>query len=158
MHTFTSRRSIYFLMSGALVAALALLVACGDDDDDAGDDGGSAVAALTISAPEDGATVSGPNVEVCVEPSNFEIVDKLGEPAAAGEGHVHFYLDAEGIPTSADEPAVTDEGTYHASATDCYTWPDVAAGEHTFATQLVDSDHTSLDAGAVLEEVTATVE
>jgi hypothetical protein len=53
---------------------------------------------------------------------------------------------------------VTAEGTYHAAATDCHTWEGVEAGEHTFAAQLADNDHTSLDAGAVVEEVTVTVE
>src|SRR5207247_3086523 len=46
--------------------------------------------------------------------------------------------------------------TYHAQATKEYTWPNVSAGEHTFAVQLVNNDHTPLRP-PVIAQVTVTV-
>ena len=61
------------------------------------------------------------------------------------------------MPTTAGQPAVSPEGTYHAEATTSYTWPDVAPGEHTFGVQLVNNDHTPLEP-PVVAAVTVTVE
>lgn len=112
---------------------------------------------VTISEPADGATVAAGEVRVSVDVDDFDVVDKLGEAAVEGEGHVHFYLDADEIPTTPGKPAVTEEGTYHASPTTSYTWSDVEEGEHTFGVQLVNNDHTPLDP-PVTAEVTVTVE
>lgn len=99
---------------------------------------------LTIDSPADGAAVSGSSVEVKITPSHFKVVDKLGKPAVKGEGHVHFYMDVKTIPTEPGKPAVTAEGTYHATATTSHTWTNVQPGDHTFAVQLVNNDHTPL--------------
>lgn len=112
---------------------------------------------VAIAEPEDDATIQAGDVEVSVDAEHFEVVDKLGEAAVEGEGHVHFYLDAEDIPTAPGEPAVTEEGTYHASATTSHTWTGVEPGEHTFGVQLVNNDHTPLEP-PVTAEVTVTVE
>lgn len=77
---------------------------------------------------------------------SFDIVEKLGEAPEDGEGHVHFYIDVDDLPTEPGEPAVTDDRrTYHAAAQTSHRWQNVRAGTHTFAVQLVNNDHTPLD-------------
>lgn len=98
-------------------------------------------------------TPSGRNVEVEAYPASFRIVDKLGQAARDGEGHVHFYLDVDEIPTAAGKPAVTrDESTYHATADTTYVWKDVPSGKHTFGVQLVNNDHTPLEPPVTSEQ------
>jgi hypothetical protein len=106
---------------------------------------------VEIASPDDGETISGSSVTIEVDPSDFEVVDKLGEPAAEGEGHVHFYRDVDEVPTTPGQPAVSDEGTYHATATTEHTWENVEPGTHTFAVQLVNNDHTPLEPPVVME-------
>lgn len=96
-------------------------------------------------------------VEVTAAPEGFDVVNKLGQAPADGEGHIHYYLDVDELPTTPGKPAVSEEGTYHAEATTSYTWPDVEPGEHTFAVQLVNNDHTPLEP-PVTAETTITVE
>lgn len=122
-----------------------------------GDEGEDSGPSLSIDAPQDGATVPGGGVEVRATPSNFQIVSKLGQAAARGEGHVHFYMDVDTVPTEAGKPAVTEQGTYHATATTSYTWPNVTPGEHSFSVQLVNNDHTPLSP-PVFRTVKVTVE
>lgn len=150
-------RWLWLLSSLIAVSFLLLAVACGDDEEgaDGGDNGGGAPA-VEITAPEDGSTVAAGDVEVSVDVANFNIVDKLDQDPVEGEGHVHFFLDVADIPTTAGEPAVSSEGTYHAEATISYAWPDVEPGEHTFAVQLVNNNHTPLDP-PVIAQVTVTV-
>src|SRR3990172_9433977 len=166
-------KSRWLLVPVLLTSLLLILAAaCDDEEETAGGTtptgGASPTAAASpteaprgptvdILTPEDGGTVAAGGVEVAVAPSGFEVVDKLGQPAAANQGHVHFYLDVAEIPTTPGRPAVTAEGTYHASAMTSYTWPDVPAGEHTFAAQLVNNDHTPLEP-PVTAEVTVTAE
>lgn len=158
----------------ALAGALLFAAACGDGEEggdgapgattqpqatptEAPEEPSSAAPAVDITAPADGATVPAGDVTVTVEASNFEVVDRLNADPAPGEGHVHFYMDVDQIPTTPGQPAVSAQGTYHASATTSYTWTDVAPGEHTFAVQLVNNNHTPLDP-PVVAEVTVTVE
>jgi hypothetical protein len=127
------------------------------NDDEDPQEGGAEGPAVDITAPDDGDTADAGGIEVEVDVSDFDVVDKLGEPPVDGEGHVHFYMDVASVPTTPGQPAVTAEGTYHAEATTSYTWEDVPAGEHTFAVQLVNNDHTPLEP-PVVAEVTVTVE
>ncbi len=53
---------------------------------------------VNILEPSDGATVPAGDVKVSIQVSNFSIVSKLGQPNTPGEGHIHYYLDAE-LPT-----------------------------------------------------------
>lgn len=153
-------RKWLWLVAPLLVIALAsLAIACDDDEEGtpAAETPAAEAPSVEISTPEDGATVAAGGVEVTVDASDFQVVNKLGQDPVAGEGHVHFYLDVDEIPTTPGQPAVTAEGTYHAEATTSYTWPDVGAGTHTFAVQLVNNDHTPLEP-PVTAEVTVTVQ
>ncbi len=144
-----------------LVGFFLLLGACADGDDEAAETpaadatptdtattpDGDGDAAIEISDPEDGSAVDAGDVTVAVDVTDFEVVDKLGEDPVEGEGHIHFFLDIdeEELPTEADEPAVTEEGTYMPTTETSHTWEDVEAGEHTFCAMLVDNDHTALE-------------
>lgn len=92
------------------------------------------------------ATPAHGDIEVEAYPTAFDVVDKLGQAPADGEGHIHFYLDVDPIPTSPGKPAVTsDAGTYHATARTTHAWRDVSKGTHSLGVQLVNNDHTPLD-------------
>lgn len=153
------RRALQLLLVGMFV----LLAACGGNEDPGVEppeetEATSGDPAVTITMPGDGTTVPAGDVDVTIRADSFEIVDKLGQDPVEGEGHVHFYIDVDEIPTTPGQPAVTDDAkTYHAAATTSYTWPDVESGQHTFAVQLVNNNHTPLEP-AVTEEVTVTVE
>ena len=134
------------LLGFILLVSLAAAAACGAGETDA-----------RITAPAQGSAVEAGNVTVSVEVDKFNVVDKIGQAAEDGEGHVHFYIDVGEIPTVDGEPAVTDEGTYHAQATQEFTWEDVEPGTHTFAVQLVNNDHTPLRP-PVIAQVTVEVE
>jgi len=129
-----------------VVLASATVAGCGE----------SADRSVKIVEPAEGATLNAGDIKVAVEVKKFDIVDKIDQPAKEGEGHVHYYLDVGQIPTKDGEPAVTKQGTYHAQATKEYVWPNVSAGEHTFAVQLANNDHTPLRP-PVIAQVTVTV-
>jgi hypothetical protein len=131
-----------------IIATTALtVVACGATETD-----------LRITQPVQGSAVNAGDVTVEVEVDNFNVVDKLGQAPEDGEGHVHFYIDIGEIPTVDDEPAVTDEGTYHAQATQEFVWEDVEPGTHTFAVQLVNNDHTPLSPPVIAQVTVEAVE
>jgi hypothetical protein len=155
------RLSPRWFLALALAAAVWLAPGCGGDDEGNGatiDTGAPEESTAAIISPEDGATLEAGDIEVSVDVANFEVVDKLGQDLAAGEGHVHYYINVDEIPTTPGEPAVTDdETTYHAEATTSFTWQGVRPGEHTFGVQLVNNDHTPLEP-PVTDEITVTVE
>lgn len=156
------RRNWTWILTLALAAAVWLAPGCGGDDESNGATTDDTTAAEEFTAAitnlEDGATIEAGDIEVALDVGDFNVVDKLGEAAVAGEGHVHFYLNAGELPTTPGEPAVTDdETTYHAEATTSYTWQGVRPGEHIFAVQLVNNDHTPLEP-PVTDEITVTVE
>ena len=119
--------------------------------------GASAAAApgLKITQPAAGASLSAGNITVSVDVTNFELLPP-GGANAAGKGHLHYYLDVASIPTAPGQPAVSAAGTYKATPGSSATWDNVTAGSHTFAVQLVNSDHTPLSP-PVTAQVTVTV-
>jgi hypothetical protein len=127
----------------------------GDDTPEAG--GAEGQPSLEIASPEDGDTVDGDSVTVEVDVQDFDVVDKLGEENVDGEGHIHYYLDVDDVPTAAGEPAITDEGESAQTDDTSHTFDNLEPGEHTIAVQLVNNDHTPLEP-PVVEEVTITVE
>lgn len=111
---------------------------------------------IMIESPEDGASIPPGNVTITVDVSNFELVDKMGQPSATGEGHIHYYMDVD-PPTTPGESAITEPGTYFATSDTSYTWTNVSAGTHTFSVQLVNNDHTVIDPAAT-DTIEVTVE
>ncbi|WP_332450740.1 cupredoxin domain-containing protein [Methanoculleus sp.] len=110
---------------------------------------------VTITSPEENASVAAGNVTVDVNLTNFTLVEPTGQPNAPGEGHLHYYLDAP-IPTNASAPAIPATGGYVISTNLSYTWENVTAGEHNFSVQVVNNDHTPL-IPLVFETVNVTV-
>lgn len=113
---------------------------------------------IVITTPANGSTVEGGNVKVRVDVERFDLTREIGGSAAAGEGHIHYYLDAENIPTTPGAPAILpEESRYHVSAKRSYTWKDVSQGVHTFSVQLVNNDMTPLEP-PITAATTVTVE
>ncbi len=110
---------------------------------------------VVIASPRDGASLPAGPVTVTAQATNFNLVDKLGQPNAQREGHLHYFLDVD-APTTPGQPAVTAPGTYFATANTSYTWPNVAAGTHKLSVELVNNDHTPLSP-PVVATVTVTV-
>ncbi|XUX01247.1 MAG: hypothetical protein TUN42_04460 [Dehalogenimonas sp.] len=81
---------------------------------------------------------------VNVNISNFTIIDKQGQGAVAGEGHLHYFLDVT-APTTSGTPAVTAAGTYFSTADLSYTWTNIGTGHHTLSVELVNNDHAPLN-------------
>jgi len=103
---------------------------------------------IEIKSPSEGAKVQAGNVTVSVQVFNFSLMDKFGQENVPGEGHIHYYMDAE-APTKPGQPAVTTAGSYAPSANAAHTWQNVAAGAHNFSVQLVNNDHTPIGPPAV---------
>ena len=70
--------------------------------------------------------------------SNFNLVDKQGQAAVPGEGHIIYYMDVT-------PPGTAAAGTYAASINTSYTWHNVSPGIHFFSVQLVNNDDTPLN-------------
>lgn len=96
---------------------------------------------LTITSPEEGASLAAGNVTVSVNLTNFTLVEPTGQPNAPGEGHLHYYLDAV-VPTNASEPAIPETGGYVISTNTSHTWENVTPGEHNLSVQVTNNDHT----------------
>jgi hypothetical protein len=112
---------------------------------------GPTAPSITIISPTGNVPQIG-NVNVSVQVSNFTLVDKLGKANAAGEGHIHYFMDVD-APTTAGSPAITAPGTYAATSATNYTWHNVGGGSHKFSVELANNDHTPLN-----PPVTATVQ
>jgi hypothetical protein len=148
----------------ALIVALGLMVvACGggNDPDLATPSATSAAsgapqvtgvpagdAEIKISSPADGATVKAGKVSIVTEVAGFALVDKVGDKAKQGEGHIIYYLGSGyEIPSDPAYPAnIGGQGTFtsYMSAEKTYEWPDVRPGRQTFTVQLVNNDNTPL--------------
>ncbi len=103
---------------------------------------------INITDPKNGSIVSPGDVTIKVDVKNFNIVSKEGQAKAAGEGHIHYFMDVA-APTAAGVPAVTANGTYVHTEAKSYTWRNVPSGTHTFSVELVNNDHTPLTPPAV---------
>jgi len=111
---------------------------------------------VKIESPADGATLTAGDIKVSVDVTNFSLVDKLGQEAVPGEGHIHFYMDVE-VPTKPGEPAVSAIGTYAVGTATFHTWRLVEPGAYTFSVQLVNNNHTPLES-PVIDTVKVTIE
>ncbi|MBI4267485.1 MAG: hypothetical protein HY662_01720 [Chloroflexi bacterium] len=109
---------------------------------------------VTIISPAGGANLPAGDIQVAVQVSSFVLVPP-GGLNAAGQGHIHYYLDVA-IPTTPGQPAVTALGTYQATVQPVATWANVPAGAHTLGVQLVNNDHTPLTP-PVTDQITVNV-
>lgn len=103
---------------------------------------------IAIKDPSEGSEIAAGNVIVSVEVMNFSLADKFGQENVAGEGHIHYYIDAA-VPTEPGKPAISAPGTYIPSAEITHTWQNVIPGPHNLSVQLVNNDHTPLDPSVV---------
>ncbi len=118
----------------------------------------AAAPAISITSPQNGATITGSSIPVTVSVSNFNVVDKQGQASVAGEGHVHFYMDVSPIPSDPAKPAIPADAKAawaHVSGTS-YTFTNVTPGTHTITVQLANNDHTPVTP-LVTSSVTVTV-
>ena len=99
---------------------------------------------IQITSPLEDATVPAGNVTVMVHVDDLTLVSKLGQASVAGEGHIHYFMDVDTVPTTPGKPALTAAGTYYPTANTSYTWTNVMPGMHKFAVELVNNDHTPL--------------
>jgi hypothetical protein len=102
---------------------------------------------IRIIAPDDfpsyGATVSAWDLRVTVEVTGLNLVNRAGQAAAPGEGHILYYLDTN-FPVTPGTSAVTAGGSYQASAATSVVWQNLPQGVHKVAVQLVNNDNTPL--------------
>jgi hypothetical protein len=113
---------------------------------------------LKITSPTNGATLKAGDIEVKADVTNFKVVDKQGQANVTGEGHLHFYMDVSPLPSATGQPAIPANPNAvwaHISGTS-YTFKNVPPGQHTFAVQLVNNDHTPV-IPLVTDSVTVTV-
>jgi hypothetical protein len=94
---------------------------------------------LSVSAPQDGATLTTDSVTVTFQTSGIQLVPspvplseagKRPEANQPGEGHLHFMLDLSPV-------VVWEQG-------DPYTFTGIPAGDHQLVVELVNNDHSSL--------------
>lgn len=94
---------------------------------------------VTVTAPTQGATVTGSSVTVSFTTANITLVPTTVAVAEAGqhpeankpgEGHLHFVLDLQPLVVWS-EP-------------DAYTFSNILPGEHQLMVELVNNDHSSL--------------
>jgi plastocyanin len=105
---------------------------------------------IIITEPLNGSEIAVGNVNISVAVENFSVVDKLGKPSVAGEGHIHYFMDAKAA-TTPGKPAITKLGTYAPTINKSHTWKNVTAGKHNFSVELVNNDHTPLSPPVVAE-------
>jgi hypothetical protein len=126
------------LRRASLAAVLVLLVtsACGGNGDDSGAPDAGAV---SITSPEDGATVSS-TFPVAMSAESFTV-----EPAGdvrEGAGHFHLMVDADCVAAGDQIPA--DDVHIHLADGSSETELTLPAGEHTLCLQAGDGQHVAL--------------
>jgi len=90
---------------------------------------------LDVLTPSEEQTIYGDKVPVLLDAQNFQIVDFAANPkSAAGQGHVHLWLDDEQMTPQSAAKAIEDT----------FTFSDVPAGDHKLRVELVANDHSSL--------------
>ena len=118
---------------------------------------GATAPAIKFVSPNNGGSLAIGDLTVNVEPSNFAVVDKAGQANVTGQGHIHYYLDVD-APTTQGQPAIpTGTATWAQSASNSYTFKNVAAGTHTISIELVNNDHTPLNP-PVVQKITVTLD
>lgn len=110
---------------------------------------------LTITSPAEGAVLPAGDITVSVRVNNFNLVPRYGQPYAAGEGHLHYYMGVGGPAVPGSSAAIAPIAFIPTTETS-YTWVDVPAGIHTFSVELANNDHSPF-IPPVIKTVTVTV-
>lgn len=106
---------------------------------------------MKIVSPADGATVTGPKVKVEVAVTDWKLVP-AGTTVAAGEGHLHFFVDipatavavGQPIPPTAANPAFIHAGAAPLTSRELTLSP----GTHTITVVMGNSSHMALSSPA----------
>ncbi len=103
-------------------------------------------AAITITSPANGATVSGPSVKIEATVSGLKLVP-AGSPLADGEGHLHFFIDTppDAVPEGKLIPLDSASKYVHAGKMP-FTTRDIplAPGPHVVWVVAANSGHLAL--------------
>jgi len=90
---------------------------------------------LKIVTPSEGQTIYGNRIPILLSVENFQLVDyQTNKKSAAGQGHIHLWLDEQNPTPESAVKLTKDEFTYN----------DVPYGNHNLRAELVNNDHTSL--------------
>jgi outer membrane protein assembly factor BamB len=98
---------------------------------------------IMMTSPVNGANVASVDVRVNVSVNDFTLVAPTGQPNVAGQGHIHYFLDAL-PPTTPGVPAIPVSGGYVVSTALSNIWTNVSVGKHILSVELVNNDHTPL--------------
>lgn len=98
---------------------------------------------ILIMSPESGFVSNTSDVTITVKVLSFALVEKVGQPNVAGEGHIIYYLDID-VPKTQGAQATTAPGTYATTSATSYTWRGLKAGHHMLRVQLVNNNNTPL--------------
>ncbi len=142
MSASSSARKLVLLCTLGCLAA-TMVVACRPEPV-APDD-----ATILILDPPANARLSGSEVTIRTFVNYVTLVDKIGQPAAPGEGHIVYYMDVT-PPVVKGETGLTDPGTYFATTEKIHIWTNVPAGDHVFWVQLVSNNNTPLEPPAAV--------
>ena len=106
---------------------------------------------IAITSPAYASRLPSGDVTVSVLVSDFNLVNKQGQPAVNGEGHILYYMDAD-PPSLQGQLATTAAGTFIATTDTSYTWHNVSPGVDYFSVELVNNDDTSLNPVEIFTE------
>jgi hypothetical protein len=135
------------------VAGLFALVGCGGDTTPEVEEAPEAeaptpapepaAATVSIAQPQDGASVTGPNVEVVLETTNLRVVEAgVMDP---GTGHHHIFLDVDVTPMNEVIPAGVAGIIHKGDGTSVHTLENVPPGEHRLIAVVADGMHIPLN-------------
>ena len=96
---------------------------------------------VTITSPEEGASIPAGNVTVEVNLTNFTLVEPTGQPMPRARPPA-LLPDARYRRTQAPLPSQRPAAVISTNLS--YTWENVTPGEHNFSVQVVHNDHTPL--------------
>ncbi len=108
----------------------------------------SAAPRIRISSPTTTDYLSPGALAVSDKVLDFALVPEKGQPNAAGQGHIIYFMDAE-APANPGKPVFTAPGTWSSTSAPDHVWLNVQPGAHTISAELVNNDNTPLDPPAV---------
>jgi hypothetical protein len=134
-----------------LMLAPFALIGCGDGAPEPSDapvpaqeaEAPSVPGTVSILEPQDGSTVTGPDLRVVMDVSGLQVVEAgVFEP---GTGHHHIFLNADVTPMDAvipvDQPGIVHLGLAQTE----YVFENVPPGEHRLIAVVADGAHIPLD-------------